>query len=126
MTCLFDSVHRAQIRLNLPSATNSRSHLRQVRLIGLGLGNSGFLIDPTAICSFLFVVVDPVKSLRIEHCMTLFFFQNILGNKEAIHRLYPSPYKSNHTPHRHCKKLSTSIHLHHTIYIFLREKGQNP
>ena len=50
---LFDSVHRLQIRLNLPSATNCWPHLRQVRLIRWGLGNSGFLIYPIAISSFL-------------------------------------------------------------------------
>ena len=50
---LFDSVHRLQIRLNLPPATNSWPHLRQVRLIRWGLGNSGFLIYPIAISSFL-------------------------------------------------------------------------
>jgi hypothetical protein len=63
------------------------------------------------------------KALK-HQSMALFAYQNTLGNKEFTHHLYPSPYKSNHTPRHHYKKLSISSHFHR-IHTFQENEDQN-
>jgi hypothetical protein len=63
-------VHRVQIRLNLPSATNSWPHLRQVRLIRWGLGNSGFLIYSLLFPPFLFINRPFLETKKPSHPFT--------------------------------------------------------